>query len=89
MSTLLTRATSAPAPAQPASLSEARSSLIALEFSLESAERRESSLDKIDTLLRVLHRFRAGLEAEAELDALPELDAGTLQRTFDVARLAL
>ena len=66
-----------------------RSSPIALAFSIESPERRENSLYKIDTLLGVLHRFRAGLEAEAELYASRELDAGTPQRTFDIARLAL
>ena len=66
-----------------------RSSPIALAFSIESPEWRENSLYKIDTLLGVLHRFRAGLKAEAELYASRELDAGTPQRTFDIARLAL
>jgi hypothetical protein len=42
---------------------------ITLEFSLETAELRENSLFKIDTLLRALHRFRDGLAAEAELTA--------------------
>ncbi len=45
---------------------------IALEFSVESAEVRENSLHKIDTLLGALHRFRDGLEAEAELYATRE-----------------
>jgi hypothetical protein len=65
------------------------SSLIALEFSLESVDRRENSLYKIDTLLGVLHRFQAGLAAEAELCAERELDAAMQHRTFDIARLAL
>jgi hypothetical protein len=64
------------------------SSLIALEFSLESVERREDSLNKIDTLLGVLHRFQAGL-AEAELYAERELDAAMRHQTIDIARLAL
>jgi hypothetical protein len=42
---------------------------ITLEFSVESAELRENSLFKIDTLLAALHRFRDGLAAEAELFA--------------------
>src|SRR5436309_10576270 len=40
---------------------------IYLEFGVESADRRENSLHKIDTLLGALHRFRDGLEAEADL----------------------
>jgi hypothetical protein len=40
---------------------------INLEFSLDSAEFRENSLFKIDTLLDALQRFRDGLAAEAEL----------------------
>ena len=36
---------------------------------LETAELRENSLHKIDTLLGALHRFRDGLQAEAELAA--------------------
>jgi hypothetical protein len=65
------------------------SSLIALEFSLESVERRENSLYKIDALLGVLHRFQAGLAAEAELYAERELDAALRHQTIDIARLAL
>jgi hypothetical protein len=66
-----------------------RSSLIALEFALESVERRENSLHKIDTLFGVQHRFRAGLAAEAELYAERELDAAMRHQTLDIARLAL
>ena len=40
---------------------------ITLEFSLETAQLRENSLFKIDTLLAALHRFRDALAAEAEL----------------------
>jgi hypothetical protein len=40
---------------------------INLEFSLETAELRDNSLFKVDTLLDALHRFRDGLAAEAEL----------------------
>ena len=40
---------------------------INLEFSVETAELRENSLFKVDTLLGALHRFRDGLAAEAEL----------------------
>ena len=40
---------------------------INLEFSLETAQLRENSLFKADTLLGALHRFRDGLAAEAEL----------------------
>ena len=43
-----------------------------LEFSVESAELRENSLHKIDTLLAALHRFRDALAAEAELRARRE-----------------
>jgi hypothetical protein len=38
-----------------------------LEFSVDSAELRENSLFKIDTLLGALHRFREALACEAEL----------------------
>jgi hypothetical protein len=40
---------------------------INLEFSVESAELRENSLFKIDTLIGALERFRRGLAAELEL----------------------
>ena len=40
---------------------------INLEFSLETAQLRENSLFKVDTLLGVLHRFRDGLAVEAKL----------------------
>ena len=43
-----------------------------LEFSVESAELRENSLFKIDTVLGALVRFRDGLAAEAELYARRE-----------------
>ena len=39
---------------------------INLEFSVDSAECRENSLHKIETLLGALCRFRDGLAAEAE-----------------------
>ena len=39
---------------------------INLEFSLETAQLRENSLFKVDTLLGVLHTFRDGLAAEAD-----------------------
>jgi len=42
---------------------------IYLEFGVESRARRENSLYKIDTLLGALHRFRDGLEAEADVYA--------------------
>jgi hypothetical protein len=42
---------------------------INLEFSLETAQLRENSLFKVDTLLGALHTFRDGLAAEAELAA--------------------
>jgi hypothetical protein len=45
---------------------------INLEFSVETAERREKSLYKIDTLSEALERFRAGLAAESELRVLRE-----------------
>jgi hypothetical protein len=45
---------------------------INLEFSVDSAELRENSLYKIETLIAVLEHFRAGLAAEAELRALRE-----------------
>ena len=40
---------------------------INLEFSVDSAELRENSLFKIDTLIGALQRFRNGLAAEVEL----------------------
>jgi hypothetical protein len=40
-----------------------------LEFSVDTAERRENSLYKIETLIAALEQFRAGLAAEAELRA--------------------
>ncbi len=40
---------------------------INLEFSLETAELRENSLFKVDTLLDALRHFRAGLAAEVAL----------------------
>jgi hypothetical protein len=43
-----------------------------LEFSVDTAELRENSLYKIETLIAALERFRAGLAAEAELRALRE-----------------
>lgn len=43
-----------------------------LEFSVDSAELRENSLFKVDTLLGALTRFRDGLAAEAELQAQRE-----------------
>ena len=46
---------------------------INLEFSLESAQLRENSLFKVDTLLGALHRFRDGLAAEGELAEQREL----------------
>ena len=45
---------------------------INLEFSIDSAELRENSLYKIETLIAALERFRAGLAAEAELRTLRE-----------------
>jgi hypothetical protein len=42
---------------------------INLEFSLTTAQLRENSLFKVDTLLGALHRFRDGLAAEAKLGA--------------------
>ena len=45
---------------------------INLEFSVDSAELRENSLFKIETLIAALERFRAGLVAEAELRAQRE-----------------
>jgi hypothetical protein len=41
---------------------------INLEFSLETAQLRDNSLFKIDTLLCALHHFRDGLAAEAKLE---------------------
>lgn len=43
-----------------------------LEFSVDTAELRENSLYKIDTLLGALARFRCGLAAEADLCARRE-----------------
>jgi hypothetical protein len=43
-----------------------------LDFSVDSAELRENSLFKIETLLGALDRFRDGLVAEAELHAQRE-----------------
>lgn len=43
-----------------------------LEFSVKSADLRENSVHKIDTLIAALERFRAGLTAEAELRAQRE-----------------
>jgi hypothetical protein len=40
---------------------------IHLEFSLDSQQRRENSLFKVDTLIAALCHFRDGLAAEAEL----------------------
>jgi hypothetical protein len=45
---------------------------IHLEFSVDSAELRENSLHKINTLIAALERFRAGLAAESELRAQRE-----------------
>jgi len=45
---------------------------IHLEFSVDSPESRANSLHKIETLLETLERFRAGLQAEAELRAARE-----------------
>jgi len=42
---------------------------IHLEFSVDSAELRENSVYKIDTLIASLERFHAGLQAEAVLRA--------------------
>ena len=43
------------------------SNVIVLEFSLGTAQLRENSLFKVDTLIGALQRFREGLAAEAEL----------------------
>ena len=45
---------------------------INLEFSVDTAELRENSLHKIETLIAALEQFRAGLAAEAELRARRE-----------------
>jgi hypothetical protein len=45
---------------------------INLEFSVDTAELRENSLYKIETLIAALEQFRSGLTAEAELRALRE-----------------
>jgi hypothetical protein len=47
-----------------------------LDFSVESAELRDNSLFKIDTLLGALTRFRDGLAAEAALYARREDEPG-------------
>jgi hypothetical protein len=41
--------------------------VINLEFSLTSPGERENSLFKINTLIAALHRFRDGLDSEADL----------------------
>jgi len=46
---------------------------INLEFSLQTAELRDNSLFKVDTLLGALHRFRDGLAAEGALAEQREL----------------
>ena len=43
-----------------------------LEFSVDTAELRENSLYKIETLIAALEQFRSGLTAEADLRALRE-----------------
>ena len=45
---------------------------INLEFSVDSASARENSLNKIETLIAALGRFRRALAAEAELRAFRE-----------------
>jgi hypothetical protein len=45
---------------------------IHLEFSVDTAEVRENSLHKIETLIASLERFRDGLRVEAELRAARE-----------------
>jgi hypothetical protein len=50
---------------------------IHLEFSVDSPESRANSLYKIETLIEALERFRAGLEAEAELRAGRECGSRT------------
>jgi len=45
---------------------------IHLEFPVDSPDLRENSLDKIETLIASLERFRDGLRAEAELRAARE-----------------
>jgi hypothetical protein len=52
---------------------------INLEFSVDSPEIRENSLHKIATLIAALERFRAGLEAEADLRARRESGAPTTE----------
>ena len=47
---------------------------INLEFDVSSADYRDNSLYKIDTLLAALQRFRDGLAAEAELYEQRELE---------------
>jgi hypothetical protein len=47
---------------------------INLEFDVSSADYRDNSLYKIDTLLGALQRFRDGLAAEAELHEQRELE---------------
>lgn len=48
-----------------------------LEFSVDSADLRENSLHKIETLIAALERFHAGLAAEVELRSLRESGAST------------
>ena len=43
-----------------------------LEFSVDTADQRENSLYKIETLIAALEHFRYGLAAEAELRAMRE-----------------
>ena len=45
---------------------------VRLEFTVDSAAKRENSLHKADTLLGALQRFRDALEAEADLYAARE-----------------
>jgi hypothetical protein len=51
---------------------------VRLEFPVDSAEERENSLHKIETLIAALERFRDGLAAEAELRAQRE-QAGSVR----------
>jgi hypothetical protein len=50
-----------------------------LEFSVDSHELRENSVHKIATLIGALERFRAGLEAEADLRARRESGVPTTE----------
>ena len=49
-----------------------------LEFSVDSAEARENSLYKVETLIASLERFHTALRAEAELRALRESGSRSL-----------